>query len=99
VALMFGIAFNVVRAFEFAGLNVMWNQDAYGSIVWFLLGLHTTHIVTDVLDSTVLAALLFIGPVEEKRFVDVSENSIYWYFVVLTWLPIYAVIYLAPRFL
>jgi heme/copper-type cytochrome/quinol oxidase subunit 3 len=99
VALIFAIAFNVVRAFEFTGLNVKWNQDAYGSIVWLLLGLHTTHIVTDVLDSAVLAALLFIGPVEEKRFVDVSENSIYWYFVVLTWLPIYAVIYLAPRFL
>jgi heme/copper-type cytochrome/quinol oxidase subunit 3 len=99
VALIFGIGFNVVRAFEFGGLNVKWNQDAYGSIVWLLLGLHTTHIVTDVLDSCVLAALLFVGPVEERRFVDVSENSVYWYFVVLAWLPIYAVIYLAPRFL
>jgi cytochrome c oxidase subunit 3 len=99
VALIFGIGFNVVRAFEFGGLNVKWNQDAYGSIVWLLLGLHTTHIVTDVLDSCVLAVLLFVGPVEERRFVDVSENSVYWYFVVLAWLPIYAVIYLAPRFL
>jgi cytochrome c oxidase subunit I+III len=27
----------------------------------------------------------------------VSENALYWYFVVLSWLPIYAVIYLAPR--
>jgi heme/copper-type cytochrome/quinol oxidase subunit 3 len=99
VSLVFGIGFNIVRAFEFGGLNVKWNQDAYGSIVWLLLGLHTTHIVTDVLDSSVLAALLFIGPIEERRFVDVSENSAYWYFVVLTWLPIYAVIYWAPRIL
>jgi cytochrome c oxidase subunit I+III len=35
---------------------------------------------------------------EGKRFVDVSENAVYWYFVVLSWLPIYAVIYGAPRF-
>jgi heme/copper-type cytochrome/quinol oxidase subunit 3 len=63
------------------------------------MGLHTTHIVTDVLDSCVLATLLFVGPIEERRFVDVSENSVYWYFVVLTWLPIYAVIYWAPRVL
>ena len=43
------------------------------------------------------AALVFFGPMDEHRFVDVSENTMYWYFVVLIWLPIYAVIYLAPR--
>jgi cytochrome c oxidase subunit III len=99
VCLLFGIAFNAVRVMEFLRLNVMWNTDAYGSIVWMLLGLHTTHILTDVLDTGVLAALMFVGPIEERRFVDVAENSVYWYFVVLAWLPIYGVIYWAPRLL
>ena len=99
VCLAFAATFNVVRAFEFANLNVAWNRDAYGSIVWLLLGLHTTHIVTDFLDSAVLTALMFKGPIEEHRFVDVEENAVYWYFVVLTWLPIYGVIYWAPRLL
>jgi cytochrome c oxidase subunit 3 len=97
VCLVFGIGFNVVRVVEFMHLNVRWDHDAYGSIVWVLLALHTTHIVTDVLDTAVLAALMFIGPIEEKRFVDVEENAAYWYFVVLAWLPIYGVIYWAPR--
>jgi heme/copper-type cytochrome/quinol oxidase subunit 3 len=99
VCLAFGIAFNTVRVFEFTTLNVTWTSDAYGSIVWFLLGLHTVHVVTDVIDSAVLAVLMFVGPIEEKRFVDVSENALYWYFVVLTWIPIYLVIYWAPRWL
>jgi heme/copper-type cytochrome/quinol oxidase subunit 3 len=99
VCLAFAVLFNIVRAFEFAHLNVMWDHNAYGSIVWLLLGLHTTHIVTDFLDSTVLAALMFTGPIEEHRFVDVEENAVYWYFVVLAWLPIYGVIYWAPRLL
>ena len=99
VSLAFAVAFNLVRAVEFAHLNVTWDRDAYGSIVWLILGLHTTHIVTDFLDSTVLAVLMFTGPVEEHRFVDVEENAMYWYFVVLTWLPIYGVIYWAPRVL
>ena len=64
-----------------------------------MLGLHTTHIVTDFLDSSVLTVLMFTGPVEEHRFVDVEENAVYWYFVVLSWLPIYGVIYWAPRLL
>jgi cytochrome c oxidase subunit I+III len=97
VGIMFAVAFNVVRIFEFAALNVRWDTNAYGSIVWLLLGLHTTHIVTDFLDTIVLGSLLFVGPVEEKRFVDVSENTGYWYFVILSWLPIYGVIYWAPR--
>jgi heme/copper-type cytochrome/quinol oxidase subunit 3 len=99
VSLLFAVLFNVVRVFEFARLNVWWNENAYGSAVWLLLGLHTTHIVTDFLDSLVLAVLMFVGPIEEKRFIDVSENSVYWYFVVIAWLPIYGVIYWAPRLL
>jgi heme/copper-type cytochrome/quinol oxidase subunit 3 len=99
VCLLFGVAFNVARIFEFRHLNVYWDHDSYGSIVWMLLALHTTHIVTDLLDTAVLTALMFIGPVEEKRFVDVEENAVYWYFVVLAWLPMYAVIYWAPRLL
>jgi cytochrome c oxidase subunit I+III len=95
--LAFGLAFNVMRVFEFTHLNVMWDHDAYGSIVWVLLGLHTTHILTDFLDTAVLTVLMFVGPIEERRFIDVEENSAYWYFVVLAWLPIYGVIYWAPR--
>jgi heme/copper-type cytochrome/quinol oxidase subunit 3 len=97
VCLAFGIAFNAVRVYEFRHLNVMWDHDAYGSIVWVLLGLHTTHIITDFLDTAILAVLMFVGPIEEKRFVDVEENAAYWYFVVLAWVPIYGVIYWAPR--
>ena len=98
VALGFGLLFCLVRAFEFRTLNVGWDANAYGSIVWLILGLHTTHLVTDVLDSSVLAAVMFHEPIEGKRFVDVAENAMYWDFVVVAWLPIYAVIYWAPRF-
>ena len=94
--IVFAIAFIVVRVFEFPALNVRWDTNAYGSAVWMLLGLHTTHLVTDFLDTVVLGALMFTGPLEGRRFVDVSENAFYWYFVVGSWLTIYAVIYLAP---
>jgi heme/copper-type cytochrome/quinol oxidase subunit 3 len=97
VSLAFALAFNGVRFLEFGALNVRWDTNGYGSIVWLLLGFHTTHVVTDFLDSAVLTALTFFGPMDEHKFVDVSENSLYWYFVVLTWLPIYALIYFAPR--
>jgi cytochrome c oxidase subunit III len=97
VCMVFALSFNIVRAFEFTALNVWWDSNAYGSIVWALLGMHTVHVITDFADSLVLTILFFTGPVDEHRFVDISENAMYWYFVVLAWIPIYAVIYLAPR--
>lgn len=94
---LFGIAFAIIRIFEFATLNCRWDSNAYGSVVWLLLALHTTHIVTDLLDTIVLTVLFFTGPLDGKRFVDVSENSFYWYFVVAAWIPIYLVIYWGAR--
>ena len=97
VTVGFGLAFVGIRSLEFAALNVRWDSNAYGSVVWLLLGLHTTHIVTDLIDTMVLTVLFHKGPLDGKRFVDVSENSFYWYFVVATWLPFYLVIYWGAR--
>src|SRR6478735_2919619 len=49
-----GLATIGVRAWEFGVLHVRWDQNAYGSLIWLLLGLHTTHLVTDVGDTLVL---------------------------------------------
>ena len=98
ICMLFSVAFLTVRVFEFTALNVRWDTDAYGSIVWMLLGLHTLHLLTDAVDSLVLTVLMFTGPLEGKRFVDVSENCMYWNFVVGSWLIIYAVLYWSPRF-
>lgn len=97
ICLAFAVAFLVVRGIEFGALEIRWDTNAYGSTVWILLGLHTVHLATDAMDTAVLMVLMFTGPLEGKRFADVSENAFYWYFVVLAWLPLYGVIYFAPR--
>lgn len=94
---LFALAILGLRAGEFSALNVRWNDNAYGSIVWMLLGLHTTHLITDAYDTLVLAALFFTERLECKRYVDASENAAYWYFVIISWLVIYAVIYWGAR--
>jgi cytochrome c oxidase subunit 3 len=86
-----------LRALEFTTLNVTWDFNAYGSVIWFLLGLHTVHLLTDVGDTLVLTALMFTRHAEGKRFSDVEDNAVYWDFVVFAWLPIYVLIYWGPR--
>lgn len=87
------------RYLEFTTLHVAWSDSAYGSIVTTLLGLHTVHLVTDQIDTLVLTALMFTRHAHGRRFVDVAENAIYWNFVVLAWVPIYALIYFVPRWI
>jgi heme/copper-type cytochrome/quinol oxidase subunit 3 len=94
-----GIGNVILRGFEYTQLNCRWDANAYASITWVLLSMHTLHVATDVADSGVLAALVFIGPITERRFVDVSENSLYWYFIVAWWVPIYLTVYFGPRWL
>lgn len=86
-----------LRAFEFAHTQVRWDSDAYGSIVWFVLGLHTTHIATDLGDTIVLTVLMFTRHGRGRRFSDVTDNCFYWNFVVATWVPLYLMLDWTPR--
>jgi heme/copper-type cytochrome/quinol oxidase subunit 3 len=98
VADAFAVVFVIVRAFEYKALHVSWDTNAYGSMTWTLLSLHSIHLVTDLIDSVVLTALIFTRHGRDpRRLVDVGENCFYWYFVVISWIPIYAVLYWAPR--
>lgn len=93
-----GIVLLIIRGFEFNSLNVRWTDDAYGSIIWALLFLHTTHLLTDWGDTIVLWALMMtrLG-YEGRRLVDTDENALYWRYVWLLWIPIYLMIYWVPR--
>ena len=97
VSVAMAMLFCVSRALEFTALNCWWDGNAYASIVWFLLGTHTAHVVTDIVDTAVLASYVQFLPLDANRMVDVSENAFYYYFVIISWLPIYALIYFAPR--
>lgn len=87
----------IPRALEFGHLNVAWYDNAYGSLVWLLMVLHTSHLITDLADTAVQSVWLYTHEVGDDQFADVEDNTNYWTFVVCTWLPVGALIYLAPR--
>ena len=93
-----GIVPLIIRVFEFPALKVKWDSNAYGSVIWTMLGLHTTHILTDLIDTVVLAVLMFSRHGDNRRrYGDVQDNAMYWNFVVAAWLPIYGCIYWLVR--
>ena len=94
-----GLAFIGVRVLAFYALNVSWDTNAYGSIVWTIIVLHTFHLVSEVVETIVITVLLAVGHTEPKYLVDATDNALYWYFIVLIWVPCYAIIFVAPRLL
>jgi cytochrome c oxidase subunit 3 len=94
-----GILVLGIRVFEFNTLNVRWDDNAYGSIVWFILGYHTVHLLTDVAETLVMTFAIYWGPVDLRRFPEVEDNQDYWHFVVFFWIVTYVTIYWLPRWL
>jgi heme/copper-type cytochrome/quinol oxidase subunit 3 len=93
-----GVALLIIRGFEFNSLNCRWTDNAYASVIWTILMLHAAHLGTDWADTVVLWALM-VTPLgyEPRRLVDTDENSLYWRYVWLLWIPIYLLIYWVPR--
>ena len=92
--------FVVLRLVELLfSVGVRWDENAYGSAQWLILGAHGTLILIELLEVGGLAAIFWIAPLERKHFVDASDLAFYWYFMVGAWVPLYALSFLAPHWL
>jgi cytochrome c oxidase subunit III len=86
-----------VRTVDFYALRVLWMTSAYGSIQWVLLGFHGTLLVIELAEVIGTAALFIKGPVLPRHYPDTCDIGNYWYFLVLSWLPIWFIVYIGPR--
>jgi len=92
-----GLVLLALRGVEIAYLAPSWHRDAYGSVLWMLMILHTSHVLTEWGETFVQAIWLYTHRIGDDQFSDVEDNCNYWTFVVLAWIPIYAVLYWLPR--
>ncbi|MFL5528430.1 MAG: heme-copper oxidase subunit III [Gemmatimonadaceae bacterium] len=99
IGVAFGIAAIVLRFFEFGALHTRWDSNAYGSITWTLLGVHLAHLIAGTLEGFVVGLVMFLGPVEKKHYTDTTVMAVYWYFVVVSWVALFAIVFVAPRFI
>lgn len=86
-----------VRLLELRFVGARWDEHAYGSCVWAILGTHFTLIAVDVVETAGLAAFFSLGRYEEKHFVDATDNATYTWFSILSWVPCFVTVYLVPR--
>lgn len=97
VAIVAGVGITALRFPEFQALRFRWDDNAYGSILWTLLGLHLLHVIVGTLENVMMAAWVFARGLDDKHARDVRVAAVYWYWVVGTWLVVFATVFIEPR--
>jgi cytochrome c oxidase subunit 3 len=97
VTLALGALAIALRFVEFRTIHFRWDSNAYGSLVWAILGFHLFHMVSSGLETALLEVRIFLHGLEQKHAVDMTVNAVYWYWMVAIWVPVYLIVYFAPR--
>jgi cytochrome c oxidase subunit 3 len=97
VTLIFNVALIVLRAFEFKSLHFRWDDNAYGSITWTILGMHFIHFIVLAAEDIYLAVWLYARGLDKKHALDITVTAVYWYWIAGVWILLYTLIYFGPR--
>jgi len=91
-----GIAILAIRSMAFANLGYKWSDHAFGSIVWVVIGMHLFHVIVATGENLMILVYMMVWPPTKKRYLDVRCAAVYWYFVILSWLPFFILIFVQP---
>jgi heme/copper-type cytochrome/quinol oxidase subunit 3 len=91
------VAAIVLRFREFWSLQFRWDDNAYGSITWAILGVHLMHLVILCVEDLLMSIWVWVKGLDDKHARDIRITAIYWYWVVGIWVILYALVYWYPR--
>lgn len=92
------VVFLGLKYYEYSNLDYFWDDNAYGSIVWTIAGFHSAHVLIVLLKTITIQALAAKGFFNQQRRSAIQGNTLYWMFVALAWVPLFATTYLFPNF-
>jgi cytochrome c oxidase subunit 1/cytochrome c oxidase subunit I+III len=98
ICLVLNLGSITLRCFEFVTSHVRWNSNAYGSALWGVLILHLIHLIVETAEAFIVSVYVYNRGLDPARRLDITVLAVYWYWVTLIWIPLYAILYLGPRF-
>ena len=98
VALFLGCVFAGVQIMEWRSKPFSLSSGPYGSIYFTLTGFHLAHVVAGLLMLLVMFVWAALGYFSPERHAPLTIGAIYWHFVDVVWLIVFATLYLSPRF-
>ena len=102
ITALFGASFVGMQAFEWTKLisegvrpwGNPWGAPQFGSAFFMITGFHGLHVTGGVIYLLVVAFKVFRGDYESRGYEIVEITGLYWHFVDLVWVFIFAFFYL-----
>jgi cytochrome c oxidase subunit 3 len=97
IALLMMLAAIYLRFREFSALVFRWDDNAYASVCWAILGLHLMHLAVLCSEDGLMCAYIWIHGLDDKHARDIRVTAVYWYWVVAMWLISFFIVWISPR--
>ena len=98
ITVLFGLAAIALRFGELRALKVRWDDNAYGSTVWMIFCLHLTHLIIGTVENALMVVWVTLKGLDDKHARDIRVTAVYWYWIIATWIPLYLILVIGPRY-
>lgn len=92
---LMGLAFLAYTGKDFRDLTFGWRDNAYGSIFYFIVGLHALHVFIGLCMNALVQIKAWQGKFTASRHTTVEVFSLYWHFVDAVWIFVFASLFLS----
>ncbi len=95
LAFILGAVFLGIQIYEYTQLKFMPQDHAYGSLFWGITGLHAAHVLVGLLMNAYVQVRAAYGHFSADRRQAVENVALYWHFVDVAWIFIFASLFLS----
>lgn len=97
VAVILGIAFSILQAYEYSHAAFGLDQTVYGGVFYMATGFHGFHVIIGTIFLAVCAYRFSRGRMDSKDHIGFEAAAWYWHFVDVVWLFLFFAIYVWGR--
>ncbi|HEY6482199.1 MAG TPA: cytochrome c oxidase subunit 3 [Steroidobacteraceae bacterium] len=95
-AFVMGTAFAIVQTYEWHAKPFQIGASSYSSLYFVTTGFHMAHVVVGIIVLAALFVWTALDYFSPRRRLSVSAGVLYWHFVDVVWLFVFATYYISP---
>jgi len=97
ISMVMGLAFLAYTVKDFNDLHYGWRTNAYGSMFYVIVGLHTLHVIVGLLINGLVQIKAWQGKFTQDRHTTVEVFGLYWHFVDVVWIFVFFSLFVSPH--
>jgi heme/copper-type cytochrome/quinol oxidase subunit 3 len=97
IAFILGLIFIIIQGIEWSNQPFGARDGAFGSLFYTITGFHGAHVVVGLLMNMLVQIWAARGTFTRESHLAVTNAGMYWHFVDIVWLFVFASLYVSPR--